>query len=212
MPMWNYRGRTILREGRIAVRDFPEHLAADIDIPGGEAVSDVNCYLILIDYLSGCNASHRPVILHAPVEQTTDDEWQLAQRAAPKVAPSQTAVRFELPEGPAFDHFPEPTDSRVHLRTVPASRTATIWFVGGPSPGRAERHTDQLLNFIALKGLSAILPGNRPAVRASMRGPFNILTELSISISEWPVGNLQHFNRPMRRIQGRTRALAIRTP
>ncbi len=203
-------GQPIFSQGRISIRHFPEHLAADIVLPEGEAATEENCYIILIDYLSGCNASRRPVWLSAPIEQATDDEWVLTQRAEPQKDLVPSSVRFDLPAGSSIAHFPAPTDPRLQLRTVAATRSATIWFVGGPSPGRIARHTEQLRDFIALRSLTPISPGDRPVVRASRHGPFDVLTELSIPVSKWPCSNQFRFHRPMRSSFRRTQAEAIR--
>ncbi len=205
-----HRGRTLFSQGRISVRHFPEHLAAEIDLPEGEAASDENCYLILIGYLSGCNASHRPVRLSAPIEPAADDEWVLTQRAEPKEGRAASTVWFDLPADSSIGHFPEPTDPRLHLRTVSATRSATIWFFGAPSPGRIARHAEQLQYFIALRSLTPVSPGDRPAIRASRRGPFDVLTELSMPVSQWPCSDHFRFKRPIRSSPVRAQAEAIR--
>jgi hypothetical protein len=205
-----HRGRTLFSQGPIAVRHFPEHVAAEIDLPEGEAASEENCYLVLIGYLSGCNASHRPVHLRAPVEQAAEDEWALAQRVEPDTARVASTVRFDLPAGSSVAQLPEPTDPRLHLRTVAATRAATIWFFGEPSPGRIARHAVQLQDFIALRSLTPVSTADRPAVRAARRGLFDVLTELSIPVAPWPCSHQFRFHRPLRSSLARAEVQAIR--
>lgn len=177
--------RTFYRHGRIALKDLPAHFAVDIDVPTGKPGADTDCYLILVDYLSGCNSSHRPVVLHAPVQQAADDEWQLTEKTASLEQQMRTSIRFEFSNGPFLSEFPEPTDPRVRLHKVAASRLATIWFAGGASVERVASEADRLRDFIALKDLSPLATSAPPAVRATRCGPFRLLTELSIPIAQW---------------------------
>lgn len=205
------RGRAILTSGRIVVRDIPEHLVADVDVSNSETTSEENCYLILIDYLSGRNGSDRPVALRAPVQQSADDEWEVVLHAEPKDGPTQSTVRFDLPEGLSLRHLPEPIDPRLHLRTVAATRSASIWFVGGPSIDRIERHSAQLRDFVALTGLVPVAPCIWPVVRSSRRGPFNMVTELSMVVSGWPSISPLPVRRPIRVRSDHAHAHVIRT-
>lgn len=180
--------RTFYRHGRIAVKDRSAHLAVDIDIPVGERSADANCYLILIEYLSGSNASHQPVALRAPVQQLDDDDWQLTEKSVSTSQPGRTSVRFEFSDDVFLSQLPAPTDPRVHLRRVALSRSATIWFAGQPSTERVASRSQQLRTFISLNNLLPLFSNQGPEIRTAKRGPFQMLTELSLPISEWIPG------------------------
>ncbi len=176
--------RTLYRHGRLALKDCPAHLAVDIDVPGDEPGTEANCYLILIEYLPGCNAAHRPVMLHAPVEQTSDDDWQLTEKAASVHRPARKSIRLEIATGPFLGDLPEPTDPRVHLQKTARLRLATIWFAGVASSERVAAETGRLRDFIAIRNLSPLAMSAPSAVRSTRCGPFRMLTELSIPILE----------------------------
>jgi hypothetical protein len=61
------QGQAVLREGRMALRRWPAHLAATIEVVNGDDAAEAHSYDILIDYLLGNNASQQPVALRAPV-------------------------------------------------------------------------------------------------------------------------------------------------
>lgn len=210
METHNHRGRTILREGRIEIREIPEHLSAEIDIVEGEDASEENCYLILIDYLSGRNASHRPVNLRAPVEQSADDQWVLAAPAEAERVREKPVVRFDFPDDASRGYFPQPADPRLHLRTIAPVRSATIWFAGAPSLHNIKKHAEQLQTFIIMRNLASTPLVKNSQLRVSKRGPFGILTEISIPLPGWPAGNRLKYYHPAR---GRGyRAHVVRTP
>lgn len=195
----------ILRSGRISVRDFPAHVVADIDIAAHGSETGPDVYLILIAYFSGSNMSQRPVPLLGPVEQVDDDDWILTERLLPALVQVDNTIRFNVSECSSADRFPEPTDARMTLRTVAAARFASIWFLGQTSPERITRLTTRLETFIALKGLTPATSGDRSAVRTTKSGPFDVVTELSMQLSEWPASSQLGFDRTKRRQNGRAR-------
>jgi SOUL heme-binding protein len=176
------------RYGRIALKTRMAHLAIEIDIETGKSQADENCYRLLIEYLSGSNASSRPIALKASMQQIDEDEWQLTEKSVSKVQPEPTAVRFELSAARTLGWLPEPTDPRVHLRSVALSRSATIWFAGRPSAERIASQSEQLRNFISLNNLLPASGFQEEKLRTTRRGPFGMLTELSLPISVWTSG------------------------
>lgn len=169
-------GHAIVREGRMALLRIPRHLCALIDaLPDSvpEAMPDD----LLMDYLLGQNTSRLPVPLSAPVEQSADDDWQLTEKAAP--------VRFDFPPGASIGHYPQPTDSRVRLQTVPEACSATIWFAGEPSAARVEQQANRLRGFIACKGFCELSSPDTRGLKTEPFGPFAAFTRLSIPVSNW---------------------------
>jgi len=192
----NIRERIILREGRIVIREIPEHRAAEIDIHDGDDASEQNCYLILIDYLSGNNVSHCPVKLHAPIVQSAYDEWILAAPPEAAGVRKKPIVRFEFPVGSSGVYFPQPTNPRVNLRSIAPVRSAAIWFPGKPSPKNIEKHAGQLHAFIAARNLASPALVSKSELSLAKCGLFGILTEISVLLPSWPAGNRVKNNRP----------------
>lgn len=193
------RSRTILRQGRIALRDCPAHVAADIDVAADDIKSEADSYVVLMAYLTGSNARRQLIAVPAPIQQAEDDEWLLTERGPP----IRNSVRFEFPEGTFLGNLPEPVDPRIHLTNVPARRLATTWFLGQPSEDRLARHTDKLQNFISLKGLTPLSRGGAPPLLARRHGPFRAVTELSIPIAGWPLAGVTRTSHPAHRASGR---------
>ena len=192
-----------MREGRMALLRVPMHLTACIE-PGPDGPAGAKPHDLLMDYLLGQNASKLPVALRAPVELSGDDEWQLTEKAAP--------VRFDFPAGASIGHYPQPTDDRVRLQTVPEACSGTIWFAGEPSCLRVEQQANRLRSFIESKGFCELSsPGDR-ALRTEPFGPFAAFTRLSIPVSNWrPRGGVRPRRTAFRKLGG-LRAQAPMTP
>lgn len=189
------QGHAVLREGRMALRRWPAHLAASIDVADGDDAAEAHSYDILIDYLLGNNASQQPVALRAPVEQSQDDEWQLTEKAAPGDA-VPASIRFDFPAGASIGHFPQPADPRMHLRTVAPSCSATTWFAGARSEERIAQHAALLRDFVAFKGLSVIASVNGPDFQTQQCGPLGAWTRLSVPVSDWRASKQLAVRRP----------------
>lgn len=198
------RGRAILRRGRMTVRDFPAHVVADIVIAGAASETAKEGALVLIAYLSGSNMSRCPVALRGPVELVGVDERVLTGSARQPDTAVEGIVRFRLAGGASAGRSPQPFDPRLTLRTVGATRSASIWFVGEPTPARVAELTARLQTFVALRCLTPATFGDRATIRASKRGPFEAITELSMQLSEWPASSQMGLDRTLRRTNGRT--------
>lgn len=208
------RGRIILQQGRMAVRDCPAHMAADIDFPENVEEDESDCYRILLNYLAGSNTENRAVALRAPVEHVEEgDDWELTQRTPRNGSDNRVSMRFDFAEGASIGVFPQPDDPRVHLWTVPAARLATIWFAGPPSSERVAKNVSELETFISLNGVTPVCRRPDRAVKASRRGPFGLVTELAIPVAEWPsAGPARRFQPGLRRAGPAVHANRVTTP
>lgn len=210
METRSHRGRTILKEGRIKVLEIPEHLSAEIAILDGENASEENCYLILVDYLSGCNVTHRPVNLRAAIEQSAGDQWVLAQPADAEPVRTKLVVRFIFPEPAPKGYFPAPNDPRLILRTIAPARSANIWFAGIPSDRNIAKHAEILQTFVAKRNLASSRSISEPELGVERFGLFGMLTEVSMPLSVRPARSRLQSDR---QVQGSGyRPRLVRTP
>ena len=90
----------------------------------------------------------------APVTQTPAPV-KLAMTAPVTQAPVAEGylVQFVLPKGVTLETAPEPLDSRVTIREVPAQRVAAITFSGFWSQDNYQRHLGQLTSGLTAAGL-----------------------------------------------------------
>jgi hypothetical protein len=62
-------------------------------------------------------------------------------------------VQFVLPKGVTLESAPEPLDSRVKIREVPAAKVAAIRFSGFWSEDNYQRHLTQLTSRLRAAGM-----------------------------------------------------------
>ena len=129
------------------LRRYPEHVVAETREKGSFEGVGNKSFMRLVGYISGRNRQSQKVAMTAPVVQEAEEE-----RAGHYV------VGFVLPAGLDRQHAPEPTDTAVRLRTVPAQTAAALKFSGRWSRGRYEQHARRLLAALQREDLRVVGP------------------------------------------------------
>ena len=106
------------------LRRYPEHLVAEIEVGGPFELAGNLAFPRLARYIGGHNRSSRKVAMTAPV----------VQQQAPDSR--RYVVGFVMPADVSAENLPDPSDSAVRTRRVPARRRLRC---GSPGAGRAAR-------------------------------------------------------------------------
>ena len=125
------------------LRRYAEHVVAETRVSGSFEGVGTTSFRRLVGYIGGRNAQSQKVAMTAPVIQEAEDE-----------KPGSYVVSFVMPTGLDLQHAPEPTDSAVRLRTVPAQTAAVLRFSGRWSRGRYEEHARRLTAALETAGLT----------------------------------------------------------
>lgn len=126
------------------LRRYPEHLVAETDVTGPFGVAGNLAFPRLARYIGGHNRSSRKVAMTAPVVQEQDPRSGVF------------VVGFVMPADLAPDDVPEPADSAVRTRLVPAQTAAALRFSGRWSRSAYDARTEELLALLAQAGLTAV--------------------------------------------------------
>ncbi|MEI2786186.1 MAG: heme-binding protein [Candidatus Nanopelagicales bacterium] len=126
------------------VRRYPEHLVAEVDVSGPFGVAGNLAFPTLARYIGGHNRASRKVAMTAPVVQEQDPRSGVF------------VVGFVMPSELMTQDFPEPMDSSVRTRRVPAQTAAALTFSGRWTRGSYDAHTDELLDLLAEAGLTVV--------------------------------------------------------
>lgn len=113
------------RWGQVEIRRYPEHTIAEVVVDGDFDDAGNRGFRPLFGYIQG------QLAMTAPVVQTPGDEGH--------------SVAFVMPEGRDLDTLPAPTDSRVHLRTVPEQLAGALKFSGWGNANDLDKRGQQLL-------------------------------------------------------------------
>jgi hypothetical protein len=100
-------------------------------------------FRILAGYIFGQNKGARKIEMTAPVVQ---EPAKIAMTApvAQSAGPGGYVVQFSMPREWTLDTLPEPLDSRVTLRAIPARTFAVVSYSGTWSQDRYEEHLKKL--------------------------------------------------------------------
>ncbi len=148
---------TVLRTlgDNIEVRDYAAYTVAEVTVNAQANDAGSRAFPILAGYIFGKNKGERKLAMTAPVTQTAVP-IKMAMTAPVTQTPSGSGfvVQFVLPQGVTVANAPEPLDSRIHLREMPARPIAAIRYAGFWSEANYQEHLAQLQEGLRAAGLS----------------------------------------------------------
>jgi hypothetical protein len=135
------------------VRRYEAYIVAETLVSGAADDAGNQGFKVLAGYIFGANKGARKIEMTAPVAQTPT---KIAMTAPVLQSASGGAytVQFSMPREWTLETLPEPTDSKVALRTMPARTLAVIAYSGTWSQSRYEEHLKKLQDALAQAGLS----------------------------------------------------------
>lgn len=122
------------------VRRYPEHLVAEVDVTGPFGLAGNLAFPKLARFIGGHNRTSRKVAMTAPVVQEQDPRSGVF------------VVGFVMPSEITSQDCPEPMDSTVRTRLVPAQTAAALTFSGRWSQGAYDARRRELLRLLAEAG------------------------------------------------------------
>lgn len=128
------------------LRRYPEHLVAETRVGGSFELAGNLAFPKLARYIGGHNRAARKVSMTAPVVQEQDP------------TNGRYVVGFVMPADVDPEELPDPLDSAVSTRRVPAQTAAAVQFSGRWSRKTYEKRTAELLTAVAAAGLEMLGP------------------------------------------------------
>ena len=133
----------------VELRDYPGYLVAETRVPGSRSDAGNESFRRLAGYIFGANRKQQKFAMTAPVTTSPAPAGEPAEgeKLAMTTPVTQTKaesgewlVQFVLPKGQTLASLPQPNDSRVTLRALPARRYAVIRYSGTWSDANFEEH------------------------------------------------------------------------
>jgi hypothetical protein len=113
------------------IREYPPFTVAEVVVSGEASEAGSRAFPILAGYIFGKNKGERKLAMTAPVTQAAVPvKLDMTAPVTQTAAPGGFLVQFVLPRGVTVATAPEPIDTRVMLREMPASRVAVIRYSG----------------------------------------------------------------------------------
>jgi len=143
------------KQGKFEIRQYEPQIVAETIVDAGfEDASNV-AFRRLFDYISGDNRKKESIKMTAPVSQKSESEKiSMTAPVNQQRSEGKYAVSFLMPGKYTMETLPEPLDTNVTLREVPARKIAAVRYSGTWSRKGYESHRNQLEEFIGEKKLT----------------------------------------------------------
>jgi len=160
-----------LSEPPFEVRQYAPTVVAEVHVDGTREEAVNTGFRILAGYIFGNNEAQQKVAMTAPVTQQTPSE-KIAMTAPVNQVHTIGGflVQFTMPVGFTLATLPEPNDSRVHLREIPAHRVAVKAYTGSWSEAHYQRKLAELRSALKRDGVRT----TGEPVFARFNSPFQI--------------------------------------
>ena len=149
-------GYVVLKsEGEFEVREYAPHILAETLVDGNFESAGSTAFQKLFRYISGENVSLTKVAMTAPVSQVpAGEKIQMTAPVGQQRVKERWAVSFMMPKSYTLSSLPQPKDSSVVLRQVPARKVAVIRYSGTWSVENYSRHKSELEAWMRKTGLT----------------------------------------------------------
>jgi hypothetical protein len=146
----------VLRDlGEVQIRQYAPYVVAEVLVTGAADEAGNAAFPILAGYIFGKNKGEKRFAMTAPVTQASAPvKLPMTAPVTQASAPGGFVVQFVLPSGVTLATAPEPLDSRVQLREVPARKLAAIRYSGFWSAANYDEHLQRLKATLTREGLA----------------------------------------------------------
>jgi predicted transcriptional regulator YdeE len=146
--------KVIDKEGKFEIRQYKPQIVAETVVDADFDEAGNMAFRRLFNYISGGNRKKESIAMTAPVSQKSGSE-KIAMTAPVNQQESEGnyVVSFMMPSKYTMETLPEPLDSSVRLRQIPARKIAAVRYSGSWNRTRYERKKNLLEEFIKKKGL-----------------------------------------------------------
>lgn len=143
-------------DGKFEVREYAPHVLAETLVAGELEDAGSKAFKVLFRYISGDNVSRTKVAMTAPVsQQPVGEKIRMTAPVGQQRVQDQWAVSFMMPKSYTLESLPQPSDSRVSLRQVPAQKMAVVRYSGTWSASNYSSQKSELESWMRRNGLTA---------------------------------------------------------
>ena len=161
----------VKRYPQFEIRKYQAYLVAEVLVPGPAEKAGNTAFEYLGGYIFGKNKGSRKIDMTAPVSQTPAPiKIEMTAPVSQTPADGGFIVQFTMPKEFTMDSLPEPTNSKVKLREMPAQTYAVITYSGGWSQSLYEEKLTTLKKLAKEAGVT--LEGE--AIFSRYNGPISL--------------------------------------
>jgi hypothetical protein len=118
------------KQNKIEIRHYPAYIQAEVAIDEKQYLSAIEKgFDVLAGYIFGNNVSKQKIDMTSPVQASQSEKIAMTTPVT-AIGESSFTVAFIMPSAYTLETLPQPKDSRVHFRRIPARSLAAIRFSG----------------------------------------------------------------------------------
>lgn len=149
------------QEGDFEVRQYLPYLVAEVEVDSSFNQASNRAFNALFQYISGRNAGREKIEMTAPVNQLPAVEDTMSPNPGAGMVQRTDedggyVVQFVMPERFTLDNIPDPMDSRVRIRRVPARTMAVMSYSGSWSESHYREHETKLMSALVERGIERL--------------------------------------------------------
>jgi hypothetical protein len=139
----------------VEIRLYASYVVAEVTVDGPAEDAGNKAFPILAGYIFGKNKGERKLEMTAPVTQTQEPvKMAMTAPVTQSASGERFVVQFVLPRDVTLETAPEPLDSRVQVRQVPAHSVAAVRYSGLWTQANYEEHLEKLQTILRRAGIA----------------------------------------------------------
>ena len=146
----------IEKKGSIEIRHYQPYIVAETLVDSDFDNAGNIAFRRLFNYISGNNIKKESIAMTAPVnQQPASEKIAMTAPVSQRKSADKFIISFVMPSKYTMDTLPQPLDSNIVLKQVPAEKIAAIRYSGTWSQKKYNEHKAELEQFIKENGLKA---------------------------------------------------------
>jgi hypothetical protein len=143
----------IMKQDKIEIRQYPAYIQAEVVIDDEQYKSAIEKgFNVLSGYIFGNNVSKQKIEMTSPVQASQSEKIAMTKPVT-VTGESGFTVAFIMPSAYTLDTLPQPKDSRVHFRLIPARSLAAIRFSGFFRQDTIQKNKQRLGQWLEEQGI-----------------------------------------------------------
>jgi len=143
----------IKKQSKIEIRQYPAYVQAEVVIDEKQYQSAIQKgFGVLAGYIFGNNVSKQKIEMTSPVQTSQSDKIAMTKPVT-VTGESSFTVAFIMPSAYTLETLPQPKESRVHFRLIPARSLAAIRFSGFFRQDTIQKNKQHLSQWLQEQGI-----------------------------------------------------------
>jgi hypothetical protein len=178
----------IKKQNEIEIRQYPAYIQAEVVVDKKQYKSAIEKgFNILAVYIFGNNVSKQTIEMTTPVQASRSEKIAMTTPVT-VTGESSFTVAFIMPSVYTLETLPQPRDSRVHFRQIPARSLAAIQFSGFFRQDTIQKNKQRLSQWLQEQGIETegdfIVAGYNPPWVPGFLARNEVLIQIKTELQE----------------------------